>query len=99
MINVEKKDIAQKIGVENILVNYYAELGYKTSLTIILNKDLLLNYIGKTYSFIPLTGNGLGKKLSNKDVNELLDKVINELSKEIGAEVKENKNTSNRDAR
>lgn len=83
---VEKKDLAKKLGVDNILINHFEDLQYKNSFTIILNEDLALNYVGKTYSFIPLTANGLGKEWASRSVSELLNNIKEELTKELESE-------------
>ena len=79
MINIEKKELAKKLGVKNILVNYFDEMSYKDSMTIILTDDLALNYVGRTYSFIPLTATGLGKRIGGRDVNKLLTSIKEDL--------------------
>lgn len=86
MKNVERKDLAKKLGVDNILVTYFAEPGFKTSLTVIINKDFLMDYVGQTYSFVPLTSEGLGQKLNRESVTKLLNNIKEELDLEIERE-------------
>ena len=102
MMNVEKKELAKKLGVDNILINYFADWQYKNNLTVFVNKDLLLHYVGKTYSFVPLTADGINKQLSKKDVNELLNKIEIELNNEIEkakVDIKETKKNKDREDR
>ena len=89
MRNVEKKELAKKLGVDNILVSYFSEPGFKTNLTVIIDEDFLMNYIGQTYTFVPLTAEGLNKKLGTMVVKNLLDTINDELTKEIKPVYKE----------
>lgn len=79
----EKKELAKKLGVENILVDHFGDYSYKDSLNIIVNKDLMINYVGRTYSYIPLTKEGLGKCVDSKATKNLLQKIKESLSDEI----------------
>jgi len=81
--NQEKKELAEKLGVENIFVESFGDYYYKDSFTILATKNIAVNYVGKTFSYIPLTKDGLGKCLDNSTTKNLLRKIKESLSDEV----------------
>lgn len=49
---MELQELAKRIGVKNILVSHINDMHYKDNITIIVNDDIALNLVGKTYTFI-----------------------------------------------
>ena len=78
---MELKELAEKLGVQNILVTSYDSMTYKDNITVIVNDDLLFHLVGKTVSFIPLSKNGINKSIKMNVVKEILDSIKLELSK------------------
>ena len=79
---MELKDLAKKIGVKNIVVTNINSYKYKDNITIVINDDLVISLVGKTFSFIPLTINGVNKGLSNACVRNMFDTIKKELKEE-----------------
>lgn len=79
---MELKDLASKLGVVNIIVSHINNDYYKDSFTIVINNDLVMNYVGKTYSFIPLTGDGIGKALTTSSVKMFIERIKDELKEQ-----------------
>lgn len=77
---MELKDLANKFGVVNIVVSHINSDYYKDSITVVISNDLVMNYVGKTYSFVPLTENGINKQISSASVGKVLDAVKAELN-------------------
>ena len=63
---MELKDLANKIGIKNVIITHINNYHYKDYMTVIINDDLVVNLVGKTFTFIPLTENGINKGISNK---------------------------------
>lgn len=79
---MELKELANNIGVDNILVSHINSNYYKDCITVIVNSDLAFTLVGKTVSFVPLTKNGIGKELNNKSYVNILNRIKLELRKE-----------------
>lgn len=76
---MELKDLATKIGVVNIIVSHINSDYYKDNITVIINSDCVMNLVGKTCSYIPLTVHGVGKELNMSSVRKILDAIRAEL--------------------
>lgn len=76
---MELKELAGRLNVDNILVSHINSGYYKDSITIIVDKDLVINYVGKTYTFVPLSMDGINKGISKKDVSTILNAIKIEL--------------------
>ena len=79
---MEYTDLANKIGVKNIIVSHINSDHYKNVITVMVNDDLILYLVGKTMHFIPLTKNGVGKMLASSSANKILNRIEEELRKE-----------------
>lgn len=76
---MELQDLAKRIGVKNILVSHINDMHYKDNITVIINDDIALNLVGKTYTPIPLTANGINKSINTSAIKKILDVVKKEL--------------------
>jgi len=79
---MELKDLASKIGAKAIIVEHINDMYYKDSFTVVINDDMVMNYVGKTYTFIPLTMNGVGKTLAKGNITKLIAAIKDELKNE-----------------
>lgn len=77
---MELKDLAKRIGVINIIVSHYNHISYKDHITVIVNNDLVLDLVGKTYSVVPLTANGIDKSINTGAIRKILDAIKKELA-------------------
>lgn len=76
---MELKDLAKKIGVKNIVITHINNYHYKDYMTVVINDDLVVNLVGKTFTFIPLNENGIRKGLSNKDTRNIFNAIRKEM--------------------
>ena len=74
------EELAKRLNVKNILVTHINNDYYKDDITIIINDDLLINLVGKTFSFIPLSENGIGKRIPSSSVSAILNAIRKELN-------------------
>ena len=79
---MELNDLATSLGVKNIVVSHINSNYYKDDITIVINDYLVLNLMGKTISFIPLTIKGVGKELSRSYYVDILNRVKDRLKGE-----------------
>lgn len=77
---MELQELAKKMGVKNIIVSHYNDMHFKDNITVIINNDLLINLVGKTYSTVPLTTNGIDKTINTTSLRKLLDAIKTELA-------------------
>ena len=77
---MELQELAKKVGVKNIIVSHYNDMHFKDNITIIVNNDILINLVGKTYSTVPLTTNGIDKTINTSSLRKLLDTIKTELA-------------------
>ena len=80
---MELKDLANKIGIKNVIITHINNYHYKDYMTVIINDDLVVNLVGKTFTFIPLTENGINKGISNKNIREIFNFIREELKDKI----------------
>lgn len=73
----EMKNLADKMGVKKIIISHFNSDKYKDFITIVINEDLVLNLIGKTIYYIPLTEKGINKKIQH--ANNVISSVENVL--------------------
>lgn len=76
---MELKELASKLGVKNIVITHINNYHYKDYMTIVVNDDLVINLVGKTFSFIPLNSNGINKGISNKNTRDIFNEIRKEL--------------------
>lgn len=76
---MELQDLAKKLGVVNIIVSHYNDMHFKDHITIVVNGDIILDLVGKTYSVIPLTANGIDKTINTGAIRKTLDAIKKEL--------------------
>lgn len=76
---MELKELANKIGVKNIIITHINNYHYKDYITVVLNEDLVVNLVGKTFTFIPLNEKGINEGLSNKDIRNIFNAIRKEL--------------------
>lgn len=76
---MELSELAKKLGVKNIIVTTINNYAYKDNYTVVISDDLVLNLTGKTFEFIPLTQNGINKRISNDAVRKIFDAIREEL--------------------
>lgn len=76
---MELKDLAEKIGVKNIIISHINNLHYKDSITVVLNEDIVMNLVGKTFCFVPLNEKGINKGISNKNARLIFEKIRKEM--------------------
>ena len=81
---MELKELAQKLGIKNIIVSHFNHKYLKNYITIIINDDLAINLVGKTYTFIPLTTKGVDKQIARKSVMDTLHLIEIEMNKKEG---------------
>lgn len=77
---MELQDLAKKLGVKAIIVSHFNHVSYKDHITIIVNNDLAIDYMGKTYAPIPLTVNGIDKSINTSGIKKVLDAIKKELA-------------------
>ena len=73
----EMEKLADKMGVKKIIISHFNNDKYKDFITIVINEDLVLNLIGKTIYYIPLTEKGINKKIQH--ANNVIASVENVL--------------------
>ena len=76
---MELKDLANRIGVKNIIVTHINNLHYKDYVTVVINDDLVVNLVGKTFTFIPLSESGINKGLTSKSARNIFNTIRKEL--------------------
>lgn len=76
-----KQELIKKLGVKDIIISSYNHEYYKDNITIIINDDIAMHLVGKTYSFIPLTENGIHKELTKESSKKILKTIEEELKK------------------
>lgn len=76
---MELQDLAKKLGVKNIVVSHINDMHYKDNITIVVNDYLVVNLVGKTYSIIPLTKDGIDKSVNSGALRKMLDAIRSEL--------------------
>lgn len=76
---MEMRELASKLGVKNIVVSHINSDMYKDVYTVVINDDLVMTFTGKTYGFVALTENGVGKELNRSAVTRILDSIRSEL--------------------
>ena len=79
---MEYKELAEKLGLKNILIRHINSDYYKDCITVIINEDLIMNLVGKTFSFIPTTEKGIKEELTQKSAANIINKIREELRKE-----------------
>ena len=77
---MELQDLAKKLGVKAIIVSHFNDMHYKDHITIIVNDDIAIDYMGKTYAPIPLTVNGIDKSINTSSMRKTLDAIRKELA-------------------
>lgn len=77
---MEMQDLAKKLGVRNIIVSHINDGYYKDNITIIVNDYLLVSFIGKTYTTIPLTKDGIDKDINSGALRKIIDRIKKELA-------------------
>ena len=77
---MEMKELAQRIGAENIIVGHFNNDYYKNEVTIIIDSDLAIYLCGRTMYSIPLSVNGVGKTVSKSIINNVFESIDKELN-------------------
>jgi len=81
---MQLKELAQKLGVKNIIVSHFNHNYLKNCITIIVNDNLAINLVGKTYTFVPLTEKGINKEIAKKSVLDTLRLIEKEMKEREG---------------
>lgn len=76
---MELVELAKRVGAKNIIVTHINNYAYKDNFTVVINDDLVLNLTGKTFEFIPLTENGINKKIPNDAIRKIFGAIREEL--------------------
>lgn len=76
---MELKELANKLGLKNIVISHINHSYVRDEITLIVNDNLIINLVGKTYNNIPLNKNGIDKTIEKNKVLYILRKVKNEL--------------------
>lgn len=76
---MELSELASRIGVKSIIISSINNDYLKDHFTVIVNDDILVDLMGKTYTFIPLSSNGVGKQLSTASVRKIFDLIREEM--------------------
>lgn len=73
------KDLANKMGVVDIFITHINNDFYKDYITIIIDDNILINLVGKTFETIPLSEKGINMHLQPSKVRQIINLVKSEL--------------------